>query len=76
MDADEMYRAPALPEDFGEEGEREIGSDWFVWSPTIGPASPLHPGSRSTKDVMRSLDPGGAPLASRLCWRVSGRSGR
>jgi hypothetical protein len=72
MDADEMYRAPALPENCGDEGARETGSDWLITSPTIGPAPPLRPGSRSPKGLMRSLDLGGAgSLASMLCWRIS-----
>jgi len=74
MDADEMYGAPALPEEPGDDNEHQTGSDWFIWEPTIGPASPLRPGSRSPKGLMRSLDPGGAgSLASQLCWRISPR---
>jgi hypothetical protein len=70
MDADEICRAPALPEECGDEGERETGSDWFVWKPTIGPASPLRPGQRISKDVQRGLSLGLPSLAAQLCWRV------
>ena len=53
--------------------EDEVGS-WPITEPTIGPASPLRPGKRSAKDVMRGLDPGEAgSLASRLCWKISPR---
>jgi len=70
MEADEMYRAPALPEECGDENEPETGSDWYVWSPTIGPASPLRPGRRSSKDVQRGLGLGLPSLAAQLCWKV------
>jgi len=52
------------------EDENETGSDWLITQPTIGPASPLRPGKRSSKDVQRGLGLGLPSLASQLCWQV------
>ncbi len=70
MEADEMYRAPALPEECGDENEGETGSDWYVWSPTIGPSNhlPAAPGSPSTIDPLSIAT--AISLAAQLCWRV------
>ena len=73
MARDKINDDPTLPGVWNDgrthELEEDTGSDWFVWQPTIGPASPLRSGKRSAKDVQRGL---GLGLAARLCWRVSG----
>jgi hypothetical protein len=71
MEADEMYRAPALPEELGDNNEPETGSDWYVWSPTIGPSNhlPAAPGSPSTIDPLSIAT--ATSLASRLNWSES-----
>ena len=79
MARDKINDDPTLPGVWNDgrthELEEETGSDWFIWQPTIGPAKSLRPGKRSSKDVLRSVDPGASSLASRLCWVVP-RAGR
>ncbi len=60
-------------EDRQAEDEGETGSDWLITQPTIGPASPLRPGKRSSKDVQRGLGLGLPSLAAQLCWRLPPR---
>ena len=75
--SDKINDDPTLPGVWNDgrqhESGRETGDDWFVWQPTIGPASPLRPGKRSTKDVQRGLGLGLAALAAQLCWQVPPR---
>ena len=74
MAHDKINDDPTLPGVWNDgrqhEQEHETGSDWLVTSPTIGPASPLRPGRRSSKDVQRGLGLGLPSLAAQLCWQV------
>ena len=74
MDFDNLLRpmAPVPTGDCGapaDNDETGAGSDFWIWSPTIGPADSSAPSAPNPMDVTNPGFDTGVSLASRLHWR-------
>jgi len=74
MDFDNLLRptAPVPTGDYGaplDDDETGAGSDFWIWSPTIGPADSSVPSAPNPMDVTNPGFDAGVSLASRLRWR-------
>ena len=74
MDFDSLLRptAPVPSGDYGaplDDDETGAGSDFWVWSPTIGPADSSVPSAPNPMDVTNPGFDAGVSLASGLNWR-------
>jgi hypothetical protein len=76
MDFDNLLRpmAPVPTGDYGapldnDGDETGAGSDFWIWSPTIGPADSSVPSTPNPMDISNPGFDAGVSLASRLHWR-------